>query len=68
MNTTLSPTIGINKCNNKSHIIFINSEQCKCDFEILSDFQFKCVEGSFFLSEGLTAPVLQVRAKKYKTN
>lgn len=60
-------THGLIACN-KSHIVFINSEQYKCDLEKIPYSQLKCnIQGTFFLSEGSTSErVLKVHAKKYK--
>lgn len=67
MNASFSPaTDGVMEFKNKSRIVFF--ESYKCHFEMLYDVEPTCkIQGSFFLCEGSTTPVLEVRVKKYRS-
>ncbi|XP_072749056.1 ester hydrolase C11orf54 homolog isoform X2 [Anoplolepis gracilipes] len=53
---------------NKTHIVFMNLKQHKCDVEVLTRPDLKCtIMGTMFLCEGSTAPVIKVFAKNLRT-
>ncbi|XP_072748913.1 ester hydrolase C11orf54 homolog isoform X2 [Anoplolepis gracilipes] len=69
MNATFAAvTHRIMHIRNKSRITFMNLKQFKCDVEMLNNIEPKCnVHGTFFLCEGLTGRVLQVRVKGHSS-
>lgn len=67
MNASFSPaTDGAMEVKNKSHLVFF--EKYNCHFEKLYNVEPTCkIQGNFFLCEGSTTPVLEVRVKKYRS-